>query len=97
VSEPDESFGATVAGVPIGIKGVNMAVVAILAVALAVILYMVMVRSAQEHSEIGGNLKDIGELLEEQNYIVLSDERERQDIKKQLRRPPSLLKKMERR
>lgn len=58
---------------------------------------------AAEHTAIVEalkGLKDVNESisvgLNEQNYIILSDEKERQEIKKQLRRPPSLTKKLDR-
>jgi hypothetical protein len=38
----------------------------------------------------------IGELIEEQNYIVLSNDADRKAMKEKLRRPPSLSRKLDR-
>lgn len=38
----------------------------------------------------------IGELIEEQNYIVLSNDSDRKAMKEKLRRPPSLSRKLDR-
>lgn len=43
-----------------------------------------------------GLLRDMSENLEEQNYIILTDENERKEIKRRLGRPLSLQKKLRR-
>lgn len=107
--ETEDSIKATIAGVPVGIKGINMLVVVILAVALAGSSYLIWSHMQQERltnsAEHGGIVDSldslqhtqerIGDLLEEQNYIVLSGEEERKAMREQLRRPQSLNKKLE--
>lgn len=58
---------------------------------------------AMEHTAIVDALRSLKEVnesisvgLNEQNYIILSDEQEKREIKKGLRRPPSLSRKLER-
>ena len=58
---------------------------------------------ATEHTAIVEALKSLRDANEsistgitEQNYIILSDEQEKREIKKGLRRPPSLSRKLER-
>jgi flagellar basal body-associated protein FliL len=58
-------------------------------------------QQTREHQNLVETLKSInetnqkiGELVDEQNYIVLSDEKERKAMKDKLRRPSSLSKKL---
>ena len=58
-------------------------------------------QQSREHDSLVDTLKSInetnkgiGELLNEQNYMVLSDEKERQAMKEKLRRPSSLSRKL---
>ena len=115
MADDPEEVKATILGVPVAVKGVNMLVVVLLAVALAgagFLLWEQMsmtteihheqtIRQTTEHNGIAESLKgmqkaneSIGELIDEQNYIILSDEKERKAIKEKLGRPPSLSKKL---
>lgn len=49
-----------------------------------------------EHTAIVDSLRGVREAIEEQNYIILQDEQEKREIKRGLRRPPSLSRKLER-
>lgn len=51
---------------------------------------------SSEHSAIVDALKSLNDGLMEQNFIILSDEKEKQEIKKKYRMPESLKKKLDR-
>lgn len=53
-------------------------------------------QTTSEHTAIVEALKSIDTGITEQNYIILSDEQEKREIKRGLRRPPSLSRKLER-
>lgn len=89
-------------------KGTNGIIIVVLIAALGGVIYLVLNvlsertrLSTEEHigiidsiSGIKGANDKIGDLIEEQNYIILSDEKEKADIKRRLKRPPSLSKKL---
>jgi hypothetical protein len=112
MADEPESVNATIMGHTVGIKGVTMLVVVVLAVALGGLIYLLLIRNQDEHlaqsvqqtrehqslvetlQSINDTNQKIGELVDEQNYIVLSDEKERKAMKDKLRRPSSLSKKL---
>lgn len=103
-----EEVKATLFGAPIAVKGINMLVVVVLAAALGGLIYLLLGQmrdqeAAQgqqtqhqtiEHEALVDSLRSIGELIDEQNFIVLSNEAERTAMKEKLRRPSSLSKKL---
>jgi len=104
-SDQDSVSGA-IAGNQFKIRGTGAIIVVVLAGALLATGYLLMEfmkHASEEHRAIvdaisGVNKvnEQIGKLIDEQNFIVLSDEKERQDIKKQIRMPDSLRKKLDR-
>jgi len=101
-----ESVQGTIMGNQFKIRGIGAVVVIVLAGALLATGYLLiefMKQASKEHEAIveavvgvGKVNESIGRLIDEQNFIVLSDERDRQEIKKQIRMPDSLRKKLDR-
>jgi hypothetical protein len=92
-----QELTTTLFGVPVAVKGVNMLVVMILGLALAGLGYLFWERGKVQTVEHGGivdTLKDISQSLDEQNFIVLSNEAERASMKARLRMPSSLKSKL---
>lgn len=105
-----ESVDATILGHTFRVRGLNTVVVVIMAGALACSGWLIWEHTArstqlatQEHMKLIEAIEavsqvneKISELIDEQNYIVLSNDAERRGMKEKLRRPPSLSRKLER-
>ena len=109
MGDEPESVKGTIMGHQFSIKGMGMAVVVILAVALGGLGYLFWeqmqasnVMRTLEHQHIVDALTSIehvnagnGKLLEEQNFIILQDTKEKERIAKGLRMPQSLRNKLD--
>lgn len=93
----DESVQVEVGGKKVGIKGVNSLLLVLLGLALlgaGWLLYDRTTVSTKEHEQMNEAETKIQELIEEQNYMVLSSEEERKAMKAKLHRPSSLSRKL---
>lgn len=81
-------------GVPISVKGLNMAIVLMLATVTGFFIYFLSVMITGRLDNFSREHSAIADALREQNYILLADEQETAKIRQAYRMPPSLREKL---
>lgn len=101
----DDTVEGKIAGIPITVRGVNMAIFLAFAALAGLAIWTLGIevtkrqdaldsRVTTEHSAISTAIEKQTEALVEQNYILLADDRETQELRKAFRRPESLRRKL---
>lgn len=94
MEQTEESVNGKILGVPITIRGLNMVVFLTLVAVVSYTIYFLSTIVSDEHKQISYVLQQQTEVLNEQNYILLADEKETNEIRKRMKMPHSLRKKL---
>lgn len=95
VSVDEERLDGKVWGIPFSIRGINMAVFLALVALTGFTVWFLSVRVTEDHHTIGVALDRQSVIMEEQNYILLADEKETKAIKMRIKMPKSLREKLD--
>lgn len=87
MTHAEDRVDSRIGGVPISIRGLNMVVFLSFLAITSFTIWFLAIRISEDH-------RAIADLIEEQNYILLADEKEAQDIKGRYKMPRSLREKL---
>lgn len=101
----EEAVEGKIAGIPISVRGVNMAIFLAFSTFAGLAIWILGIevtkrqdaldnRITNEHSAISQSIEKQTEALIEQNYILLADDNETMELRKAFRRPESLRRKL---
>lgn len=83
-----------VAGVPISIKGLNMCIFLALCLMTAYMIYYLSIITSRDHTAMTQAITELAKAQSEQNYIILADEKETEEIRRSYKMPLSLKRKL---